>query len=132
MFKAHDIMTEAVVCTYPDMPIYDAIRLLSRRRLTGLPVVDEDLKLVGLLSEKDVLRIMNASDDHSENTVSDYMTTKVVSFDVNDNLIDLCDSIMENNFRRVPITKDGQLMGIVSGSNLINAILKLKHQESLN
>jgi CBS domain-containing protein len=132
MFKAHDIMTEAVICTYPDMPIYDAIRLLSRRRLTGLPVVDEDLKLVGLLSEKDVLRIMNASDDHSENTVSDYMTTKVVSFDVNDNLIDLCDSIMENNFRRVPITKDGQLMGIVSGSNLINAILKLKHQESLN
>ena len=132
MFKAHEIMTEAVVCTYPDMPIYDAIRLLSRRRLTGLPVVDEDLKLVGLLSEKDVLRIMNASDDHSENTVSDYMTTKVVSFDVNDNLIDLCDSIMENNFRRVPITKDGQLMGIVSGSNLINAILKLKHQESLN
>ena len=74
MFKAHDIMTEAVVCTYPDMPIYDAIRLLSRRRLTGLPVVDEDLKLVGLLSEKDILRIMNASDDHSENTVSDYMT----------------------------------------------------------
>ena len=132
MFKAHDIMTEAVICAYPDMPIYDAIRLLSHRKLTGLPVVDEDLKLVGLLSEKDVLRIMNASDDHSENTVSEYMTEEVVSFDVNDNLIDLCDSLTENNFRRVPITKDGQLMGIISRSNLIDAILKLKHQELLN
>ena len=42
------------------------------------------------------------------------------------------DSLTENNFRRVPITKEGRLMGAVSRSNLIDAILKLKHQESLN
>ena len=131
MFKAHEIMTEAVICAYPDTPIYDAIRLLSQRKLTGLPVVDENLNLVGLLSEKDVLSMMNASNDHCENTVSDYMTEEVVSFDVNDNLVDLCDCLTDNHFRRVPITKDAKLMGIVSRSNLIDVILKLKHQEPL-
>ena len=131
MFKAHEIMTEAVICAYPETPIYDAIRLLSQRKLTGFPVVNADLDLVGLLSEKDVLSMMNASDDHCENTVSDYMTEEVVSFDVNDNLVDLCDCLTENHFRRVPITKDAKLMGIVSRSNLIDAILKLKHQKPI-
>lgn len=131
MFKAHEIMTKAVICAYPETPIYDAIRLLSHRKLTGLPVVNAELDLVGLLSEKDVLNIMKASDDHCENTVSDYMTEEVVSFDVNDNLVDLCDCLTENHFRRVPITKDAKLMGIVSRSNLIDAILKLKHQKPI-
>ncbi len=131
MFKAHEIMTEAVICAYPDTAIYDAIRLLSQRKLTWLPVVDEELNLVGLLSEKDVLGIISASGDHCENTVSDYMTEGVVGFDVNDNLVDLCDCLTDNHFRRVPITKDAKLMGIVSRANLIDAILKLKHQQPL-
>ena len=132
MFKAHEIMTEAVICARPDMPIYDAIRLLSHRRLTGLPVVDEDLNLVGLLSEKDVLKVMYAVDDHQDHTISDYMTEDIISFDVNDSLVDVCDSLIENPFRRVPITKEGKLMGITSRSDVINAILKLKHQEHLH
>ena len=132
MFKAHEMMVEVVICTYPDTPIYDAIRLLSHRKLTGLPVVDENLNLVGLLSERDVLSIMSDSDDRCENTVSDYMSEEVVSFDVNDNIVELCDCLTENDFRHIPITKDSKLMGVVSRSNLIDAILKLKHQETLN
>ena len=75
---------------------------------------------------------MNASADRCENTVSDYMSEDVVSFDVNDNLVELCDCLTENDFRHIPITKDSKLMGVVSRSNLIDAILKLKHQEALN
>jgi CBS domain-containing protein len=131
MFKAQEIMTEAVICARPDMPIYDAIRLLSHRRLTGLPIVDEDLNLVGLLSEKDVLKVMYAPDDHHEHTISDYMTKEVKSFDVSASLVDVCDSLIDNHFRRVPITKEGKLMGITSRSDVINAILKLKQQEPL-
>jgi CBS domain-containing protein len=132
MFKAHEIMTEAVICARPDMPIYDAIRLLSHRRLTGLPIVDEDLNLVGLLSEKDVLKVMYTPDDHDEHTVGDYMTEAVVCFDVDESLVDVCDSLIDNHFRRVPITKDGKLVGITSRSDVIDAILKLKHQEPLH
>ena len=130
MFKAKDIMTKVVVSAQPDMPIYDAIRTLANRNITGLPVVDADLNLVGVLSEKDVLKMLYATEDSPEQTVNDFMSTNVVSFDVNNSLIDLCDCLVENKFRRVPITQDGKLVGIVSRSDIIRAILKLKHQET--
>lgn len=122
-------MTRSVICTREDMPIYEAIRLLSNRNLTALPVVDADLRLVGLVAEKDVLRILYEKEDRLERTVGDYMTRKIISFDVNANLIDICDCLMEHPFRRVPITEHGRLVGIASTSDVIRAILKLKHQE---
>jgi CBS domain-containing protein len=129
MFKARDFMTRSVICTREDMPIYEAIRLLSNRNLTALPVVDADLRLVGLVSEKDVLRTLYEKEDRIERTVSDYMNRKIISYDVNANLIDICDCLMEHPFRRVPITEHGRLVGIASTSDVIRAILKLKHQE---
>jgi CBS domain-containing protein len=129
MFKARDFMTRSVICTREDMPIYEAIRILSSRNLTALPVVDADLRLVGLVSEKDVLRTLYEKEDRLERTVGDYMTRKIISFDVNANLIDICDCLMEHPFRRVPITEHGRLVGIASTSDAIRAILKLKHQE---
>ena len=128
MFKAKDIMVEAVVTAQPDMPIYDAIRLLANRNITGLPVVDENLELKGVLSEKDVLKLLYETEDRAEQTVQDYMSDNVVTYDVNDNLIDLCDCLIDNSFRRIPITNDGKLGGIASRSDVIKAILKLKHQ----
>ncbi len=128
MFKAKDIMTKVVITARPEMLIYDAIRTLANRNITGLPVVDADLALVGVLSEKDVLKTLYAAEGSPEQTVKDFMSTDVVSFDANASLIDLCDCLTEGNFRRVPITEDGKLLGIVSRSDIIQAILKLKHQ----
>ena len=56
----------------------------------------------------------------------------VVNFDVNDSLAELRDGLIDNHFRRVPITKDGKLMVIASRSDVIDAILKLKQQEVLH
>ena len=130
MFKAKDIMTKVVITARPEMLIYDAIRTLANRNITGLPVVDADLALVGVLSEKDVLKTLYAAEGSPEQTVKDFMSTDVVSFDANASLIDLCDCLTEGNFRRVPITEDGKLLGIVSRSDIIRAILKLKHQQA--
>jgi CBS domain-containing protein len=110
------------------MPIYDAVRLLAQRRITGMPVTDEELNLIGVLSEKDVLRMLYDTEDSIEQTVSDYMNVGAVSLDVNDTLIDLCDCMTENIFRRVFITDEGKLAGVVSRSDVICAILRLKHQ----
>ena len=129
MFKAKDIMTRPVVTTQPDMPIYDAIRLLANRNITGLPVVDEDLNLVGILSEKDVLKTLYDTDDSPELTVADFMSTETVVFDEDTNIIELCDCLIGNSFRRVPITKDGKLEGIASRRDIIKTILLIKHQE---
>jgi CBS domain-containing protein len=50
MFKAKEMMTKVVICAWPEMPIYDAIRTLADRKITGLPVVDAELKLVASIS----------------------------------------------------------------------------------
>lgn len=130
MFKCKDVMTEAIICARPEMPIYDAVRMLSGRSLTGLPVVDDQLRLVGVLSEKDVLSMLYDTVDRVDQTVDDYMTTGVISYDVNDTLIDLCDCLTEHHFRRVFITEDGKLAGVSSRSDVIRAILKIKHQDA--
>ena len=128
MFKVKDIMNQPVISVGPGMPIYDAIRLLASRNITGLPVTDADLRLVGLLSEKDVLHLLYDSQEAEGKTVADYMSTSVVSFDVNDNLVALCDCLERNSFRRVPVTENSRLTGVVSRSDVIRAILRLKHE----
>ena len=52
MFKTKDVMTKSIICARPEMPIYDAVRLLAGRSITGMPVVDNELNLIGVLSEK--------------------------------------------------------------------------------
>jgi len=128
MFTVRDIMVQPVVSVSPDMPIYDAIRLLASRNVSGLPVVDADLRLVGLLSEKDVLNLLYKNQDFAQNTVGDFMTKAVVSFDVNDDVVALCDCLEHNAFRRIPVTQNGRLTGIVSRSDVIRAILALRHE----
>ncbi len=131
MFKVRDFMVRPVVTTTPETPIFDAIRLLASRNLSGLPVVDDQLRLVGLLSEKDVLHLLNEHEDSLEMTVQDLMTANPVSFETTDSLIDLCDCLVQNSFRRVPITEDGRLVGVVSRSDVIQAILKIKRQAAM-
>lgn len=129
MFKTKDVMTKSTICARPEMPIYDAVRLLAGRSITGMPVVDDELNLIGVLTEKDVLSMLYETEDSVEQTVSKYMTTGVVSYDVNSSLIDLCDCLTEQPFRRVFVTEDGKLAGVASRSDVIRAILKIKHQE---
>jgi len=143
MFKAKKIMAQPAITVTPDMPIYDAVRLLTARNLSALPVVDEDLHLQGMLSEKDVLHLLYEHEDisnklvsdllyehqdFSNKVVSDFMTPEVISFDVSDNLIDLCDCFETHRIRRVPITENGQLAGMVGRSDVINAILAIKRE----
>ncbi len=128
MFKAKDVGTRMVITTRPDMPIYDAMRLLASRNITGLPVVDADLNLVGVLSEKDVLKLLYETADRSDHTVADYMNTKVVTLDANASLTDLCDCLIDGSFRRVPLTEDGKLYAIAGTSDVIRGILRVERQ----
>lgn len=128
MFNIMDVVTKIVICTRPEMAIYDAIRTMANRNLTCLPVVDADLKLIGILSEKDVVKLLYETQERADQTVEDYMSTDIVSLDTKSNLIDLCDCLVNSNFRSVPVTDDGKLCAIASRSDLIKGILRVKQQ----
>jgi CBS domain-containing protein len=127
MFKAENIMTTDVISVKRQTPIYDAIRLMVDRNITGLPVVNADMTLAGIISEKDVLQLLYNCEDLKQGqsgTVEHFMTPSVVAFDFEDNLIAVCNCLIKNNFRRVPVLKDGKLVGIITRKDLIKYIIE--------
>ncbi len=130
MLKAKDIMTVNVVSVKKDTPIYEALELLAKYNITGIPVVREDMILVGVLSEKDVLRLFYAHEGEEEGTVNDFMTQPAVHFDEKESLLDICDCLMNNYFRRVPVTSEGKLVGIISRKDIVNYILQLRCKDT--
>ncbi len=128
MFEAEKIMKTDLVTTTRDAPVYEAIRTLVENNITGLPVVNADMTLAGIITEKDVLKLLYDNlDEHRK--VEDFMTENVISFDHHDSLIDIAKSFINNHFRRVPILRDGKLAGIVSRKDIIAYISKLRHKD---
>ena len=121
MARARSIMTTNVIYVTKDTDIYEAIETMVANDITGLPVIDSDGTLVGVVTEKDVLRLLYEVDDHP-GTVADFMSRDVVAFDEDDDLYDLAESFKANHFRRVPILDEGRLVGIVSRKDVIRHI----------
>ncbi len=126
MFKLETIMVKEVLTVKPETNIYDAMRLLLDNRISGLPVVDDAYNLVGIISEKDMLRLLLDESGHPGGTVAEYMTKKVKSFSPDDTAIDLCEFFMSSPVRRVPIAQDGRLIGVVSRRDILKLIMKVR------
>ena len=128
MFKARTVMTTDVISANRQTEIYEAIKTMVENNITGLPVVNKDMSLVGVISEKDVLNLLYNIED-KPGKVEDFMTKKPVCFNADDSLIDIAECFIENNFRRVPIVAKGKLVGIVTRKDIITYILKLRHKD---
>jgi len=128
MFKAKTIMSKGVVYVKRDTEVYEAIRTLEENNVTGLPVVNDDMTIAGIITEKDVLHLLYDTENKCTK-VGDFMTKGVVSFNEDDSLIDITECLIENSFRRVPITSSGKLVGIISRKDIISYILKLRHED---
>jgi len=130
MPKAKDIMTKDVVSVTKETPIYEAMELLLKNEITGMPVVDDDMSLVGIITEKDCLRLFYADEDEKNKTVRHFMTQPAVHYNENDSLQTICDFMMINYFRRVPVTsKKGPLVGILSRPDVIKYLLGQRRDE---
>ena len=128
MFPITDVMTKDVVTTTIDTPILAAAQILVDRRITGLPVVDAENNLVGILSEFDVLRLLiEPTADHNK-VVNDFMSKRVIAFEDTASAIEVCDFFLKNpNKRRVPITHHGKLVGLVSRGDIVKYIVKIRY-----
>jgi CBS domain-containing protein len=112
-----------------DLPIFEAVKLLVEHNISGLPVVEDDMTLVGMLSEKDVVDLSYESEKAQNKTVNDYMTEPAVHFKENSALLNVCDFFNKNIFRRVPITSDGKLIGIISVKDVLNYVLQMRKEK---
>jgi CBS domain-containing protein len=123
-------MSRNVMTVNENAGLRSVIRLLVENRITGLPVVDDDMRLLGMVTEKDVLKTLYQGDVKSK-TVAGLMTPDVFCLDEDDSLMMVFECLVENNFRRIPIMSEGRLTGIVSRADVIRFLFeKLKRQES--
>ncbi len=123
MLRAKDIMTQDVITIGPDETIYDAVNLLYNKRVSGLPVVDSENKLVGIITENDVLNLVFSGNSRTTK-VSDVMTKNVVSFLPDSDIDKISLVISEKKFRRVVIVDEyNKVVGVVSRHDIIRIIL---------
>jgi len=127
MLTAKDIMTEDIISVREDTPIYEAVELIVKHGISGMPVVKDDMTLVGIVSEKDLIKLFYGKEGEN-NRVCDFMTQPAVHFDVDESLLDVCDFLMKNIFRRVPITSKDKLAGIISIKDVLGYILELSRE----
>ncbi|MCJ7812470.1 CBS domain-containing protein [bacterium] len=124
MIKAHEIMTKKVITIHQDKTLLDTIEILVCKEISGLPVVDDKGKMVGIITEKDVLNF--AFSGNLKNTsVKDVMTKEVKSFSPEDDVNAIALAISQDRFRRVPIIEDEEVVGIISRRDIIRAALQI-------
>ncbi|CAE6752386.1 CBS domain-containing protein [Paraburkholderia aspalathi] len=144
--RALDIMTPSVVTATPDMTIHDAARLFVDNRISGMPVVDANGQVVGIVSQGDLLHRVETGTCHGKRSwwlellsssprgeaaryvkehghvVGDVMCDRVISIPEDMPFQQIADLMERRHLKRVPVLKDGKLVGIVSRSNLIRAL----------
>ena len=127
---AADIMQRKLVTLAPQTPIFDAVRLLLKNKISGAPVLGEDGTLVGICSELDCLRVLAAgefySDDHrEEGCVADYMSTDFHTVAPHEDIYSLAQYFLTHAVRRLPVMEDGKLVGQLSRRDVLRAIEEL-------
>jgi CBS-domain-containing membrane protein len=115
---ARDAMTHGLLTVQRDTPLYEAVDILCSQHITGLPVVDEGMYLQGMITEKDVLHCVHDPDTLGS-TVRNHMTEPVVAFEQDARLSEVCECLIKNHFRRVPILTHGKLVGVLARADVI-------------
>ena len=108
----------------PDMPILDAVDYLLEHKVTGAPVVSENGDMVGILTAKDLLRLLSHGDQNEMPTdlVESYMTTGVITVEPRMNIYFVAGVFLTQTFRRLPVVEKGKLVGAITRFDILRAI----------
>jgi predicted transcriptional regulator len=126
-----DYMTKEVISFRPDQSISDAMDIFLDQKISGAPVIDENGKIVGVLSEIDCLRIMVDEAyhnlHHGKITVSEYMSNNVSTISMDMDVLDCAQKFLRTHYRRFPVVDiHGKLKGQVSRRDILQATRDLK------
>ncbi|MDI3323412.1 CBS domain-containing protein [Pontibacterium granulatum] len=142
--NAADIMTTSVITVGPDTGVREIAELLLAKRISAVPVIDDEQRVLGIVSEGDLMRRLESDSEerHSwwiENlfsqshdaehyikahgrTASEVMTRDVITVSVDMPLHEIATTLERNHIKRVPVTDNNRLVGIVSRANLLHGL----------
>ena len=119
-----DYMAASLVTFTPEMDVMKAIRKLVENRISGAPVIDEHGNLIGVLSEKDCLKVCLNATYHNEcgGKVSEFMTGDVTAIDADTSIPEIAEMFLTTPFRRYPVVEDNRLVGQISRRDVLRAL----------
>lgn len=148
--RAKDIMTTNVVTVQPDATVDDAVRLMLDHHISAVPVVDAEGHIKGLVSEGDLIRRVRATDGVRRSwwleilggmnesardfvklrshRIEDVMTRDVLSVEEDTPVADIARLLEKRRIKRVPVLRDGRVVGIVSRANLLHALSAIPNE----
>lgn len=146
--KARNIMTREVVAIKADTTVDEIARLLREHRIGGLPVVDDENRVIGIVSESDLFlkekgmpfsavkvptlfkrwvdpdRLTEIYEDARHHTAADVLTSDVVCVDVDDTVGHAAWLMAQRNIKRVPVLQNGALAGIITRADIIRLLAR--------
>lgn len=141
--QAQDVMTTKVVTVAPDTPVIEIARLLLERHISAVPVVSDDGRLLGIVSEGDLIHelgqegakrawwldLLASPESRAEaylkahgRLASDVMTRSIISVAPETPLPEIARLLEARRIKRVPVLRDGELVGIVSRADLLRGL----------
>jgi CBS domain-containing protein len=146
MMRARDVMTTTVVSVTPETTVHELARLLMQHRISAAPVVDANRRVIGMVSEGDLLHREEIDTEQTQGrqswwlemlgtdrgagdyiksharTVGEIMTREPICVNEDASLANIASVLESRHIKRVPVLRDGRLIGIVSRSNLVQAL----------
>lgn len=123
-------MTTDLITFFEDQKIHEAITVMLKYKISGAPVLNDQNDLVGIISEKDCLKVLideaYYNNPLNHRTVKDYMTEDVKTLSVHTNIVDAARNFINSSFRRFPIIdNNGRLVGQISRKDILKAARRL-------
>jgi len=143
--KAADVMVSEVISVRPDARVEEVANILLANRISAAPVIDEQGQLIGIVSEGDLIRRVEAGTEREHpwwhltgkqmlageyvkshsHKVADVMTRSVITAMPETSLGEVATLLERNRIKRVPIVQNGRVVGIVSRANLLQALASM-------
>lgn len=154
MLTAADVMTTAVVTVRPETSIHQIAKLLCDHHISGVPVIDDEERLLGIASEGDLIGHAQLAGEQRRSwwqtflsgpmvlaqhytkshgrTASDVMTKEVVTVLETTSVADTARALEQHRIKRVPVLRNGRLVGIVTRSNLLQVLATTDVSKPMN
>ena len=103
----------------PTYTLHEAAQLLAAKRIGAVVVVSPDYAVLGILSERDIVRAIAVDPARLQSPVSDFMTEKVVTCGLKMSIPQIMDEMTSGRFRHLPVVVDGKLLGLISIGDVV-------------
>lgn len=121
--QAKDIMTRDSVTTTSNATIAEVVQLLLQNKISGIPVIDQNNDIIGVVTEKDIIVAYDFM-RKTDGVIDDFMSKEVIGVSEDTPVEDIGKMLVQKNIKLVPVLKDKKIVGIVSRRDVLKCLFK--------